>query len=389
MSFIAGPRQIGKTTTVQNFLTERGNDKNYFNWDTTTIRRNFARNPLFFIEGLNLSGTDRCWVAFDEIHKYPNWKNILKGYFDEFRRKINFVITGSARLDLFRRSGDSLVGRYFLFRMFPLSPREVQGEQLNIDDVWHPALPILQMPEESASYYDAASSLLKFGGFPEPFAAASDAFTTRWRDNHISLLVDEELRDLSKIGQLKKVETLVFLLPERVGSPLSLNSIKNPLECAHATVKSWLDGLNKVFVTFSLKPWTAKLARSILKEEKFYFWDWGLAANAGSIFENFMAVSLSNAISVWNELGLGKYELYYVRTKDGAEVDFLISNKHKPTILIECKESDESVSPILLKTKDMLGIKTAFQVVNKKGVLRQTTQGVFVIGVDRLFQLLP
>lgn len=389
MSFVAGPRQIGKTTIVQKFLTANGCDKNYFNWDTTTIRRKFAENPLFFIEGLNLSKKSKQWVAFDEIHKYPNWKNILKGYFDEFRHEINFSVTGSARLDLFRKAGDSLVGRYFLFKMFPLTPREVNGEALDIENIWHPSLPIDSMPDESALYYEAVSLLLKFGGFPEPFAASREEFTTRWRENHVSLLVDEELRDLSRIGQLKKVETLIFLMPERIGSPLSLNALKGPLECAHATIKSWLEGLNKVFVTFSLKPWTAKLSRSVLKEEKFYFWDWGLAAKTGSVFENFIAVSLSNAVSVWNEFGLGQYALYYVRTKDGLEVDFLISNKREPLVLIECRESDDAFSPVIEEMKNKLHARTGFQVVNKKGLLRRVTKDTFVIGVDRFMQLLP
>lgn len=390
MSFIAGPRQIGKTTTVQKFLKDMHQEDNYYNWDSITLKKKFAENPLFFKEGLPpMSKNKRYWVVFDEIHKYPNWKNLLKGYFDEYKSEIQFIITGSAKLDLFRKSGDSLIGRYFLYKMFPLSPNDILCQKYNFKKQWYPGLDIETIPETNKEVSDVISSLLNTSGFPEPFLDGTKDFYQRWKDTHISLLINEDLRDLTRIAQIKKLETLIFLLPERVGSPLNLNSLRHTLECSYGSVKTWLEAFEKVFLTFNLPPYSYKISRSILKEKKYYFWDWGLLDNAGQRFENFLAIQLLRAVSAWNEWGKGKYELLYIRTKDGLEVDFAIAENNKVKVLIEAKLSDIEPSKALKNIKNKLGNPLSFQVINKEGYYKRTGSDIMVIGIDRFLQILP
>ncbi len=397
MSFICGPRQIGKTTLVRRHLERIGQLGNYHNWDSLTLRQKFASNPLFFIEnisrplnpGAHLPIEDRERIVLDEIHKYPKWKNILKGYYDEWKGCIDFIITGSARLDYFRRSGDSLVGRYFLFKMNPLHPNDLTGVILDRDSTWLPGSLNVPFDEPDKGFLDATEHLYNLTGFPEPAYDGTKEFYERWKHNHISLITNEDVRDLSRVENIQKLQTLVFLLPERVGSPLSLNKLKHTLGCAHASVQNWLEILKKVYVLFDVSPYSARLARSIRKERKYFFWDWGLLEDAGKRFENFTAVQLKRAVSAWTEWGKGDFRLMYVRTKDGREVDFLITERERPLLLIECKRHDKTLSPNLKYFKDRLQVQLAFQVIEAPGYLKQVDRSTFVLGLDRLLRLLP
>ncbi|MBI4063068.1 MAG: ATP-binding protein [Elusimicrobia bacterium] len=389
MSFIAGPRQIGKTTAIQKFLSTKAAAGLYYNWDAYGVKKRFAANPLFFTDDLPAQ-TPRCWVALDEIHKYPKWKNILKGYYDEWKNKVQFIVTGSARLEFFKKSGDSLVGRYFSFRMLPLGIREVAGmpHQLN-EDLILSGNQRLVIPEVKMEITQAVESLLGLTGYPEPFAAGRDRFCARWRENHISLIIREDLRDLTKVTQIQKIEVLLYLLPPRVGSPLSLNSLQAPLECAYGSVRTWLNYLEAVYLIFSLSPWTTRLSRSVLKEKKYYFWDWGMVEEQGQRFENFIAVALERAVSCWNENGLGPLKLYYIRTKDGLEVDFAVANKQRVLFLVETKLQDSSLSQNLVTFKEKTAARLAFQVIKQKNYCAQKANNIYVIGADRFLNLLP
>ena len=397
MSFICGPRQIGKTTLAKAHLQKLGQGTNYYNWDSLSLRQKFASSPLFFIENLNLPSEQKhrlpqgtsARVVFDEIHKYPQWKNILKGYYDEWKAAIHFIIIGSARLDYFRHSGDSLVGRYFLFKMNPCHPHDLTGFSLDRNNAWHPKRDLLPFEEPQKAFQAATAQLLDISGFPEPFHVGTKEFYERWKENHISLITGEDVRDLSKISSIQKLQTLVFLLPERVGAPLSLNNLRNILQCAHATLHSWMETLKKVYLVFDVAPYTAKLKRAVSKERKFYFWDWGILEDPGKRLENFVAVQLERAVSAWTEWGKGAYELMYLRTKDGREVDFIITEKNKPLLLVECKSGDKSLSSSLIYFKERLGVPAAVQVLNLPGFLKQMGRGVFVAGLDRFLQLLP
>lgn len=388
MAFIAGPRQIGKTTAVQHFLAQQRQPRLYYNWDTPTVKRRYAANPVFFVDDLPAE-RPQVWVALDEIHKYPKWKNLLKGYHDEWRQRIRFIVTGSARLDLFRKSGDSLLGRYFLFRMLPLGISEVMSGTSSQRDHWVPGQDLAAIPAAASGAAEAVDSLLQLAGYPEPFTVGTQAFCTRWREHHVSLILQEDLRDLTRIVHIRKLETLLYLLPERVGAPLSLNALRQPLESAHGTIRAWLDALKVVYLIFSIKPWTARLSRSVLKEEKVYFWDWGMVTDPGARFENFLAVQLQRAIASWNERGEGPFSLYFLRTKDGHEVDFVIADRHRVWLLIEAKASDTTLSQTLPVLQAKVQARLALQVINRPGICERKGTDVYMVGVDRFLSLLP
>jgi len=389
MAFIAGPRQIGKTTLLQDYLGRLGHPEFYYNWDTATVRRDFQQDPDFFSKNVGWDKVDKpVPVVFDEIHKYPEWKNHLKGLYDSWKGRVRFIVTGSARLDFMRKSGDSLVGRYFLFRKLPLHPRDVVKKPPDLSWIagraWEPSA------EPDGAWKDASRQLMDLNGFPEPFYSGSTEFLTRWQTEHLTLLVTEDLADLSRIEKILKVEELAVRLRNRIGAPLSTNALSEDLQTGFPTIKRWLEGLELVYLTFRIPPYTRNLERAIRKEPKLYFWDWSLPLEAPARFENRIAAALMRAVHVWNEEGLGQFELHYVRTRDGVEVDFLVTDKKKPVWLVEAKSSDETVAPNLLKVKSWLKIGHATLVVQTPGLLRaHRDEGVWVMGLDRFLQMTP
>lgn len=386
MAFIAGPRQIGKTTLLRTYLDEVGHSDRYFNWDIASVRTRARRDPDFFAEG---AAAAQFPVVFDELHKLPKWKNYLKGLYDGWKGRIRFIVTGSARLDFARRSGDSLVGRYFLYRRLPLHPRECIA---GIDAVpaWVAGSPLTPPPEPAPEFRDATSTLLEITGFPEPFLKGSRRFLERWRTEHLSLLIREDLRDLSRIEQLLRVEELAELLRGRVATPLSTNSLARDLGASFRAVQGWLHGLELVYLAFRIPPFYTRLARALRKEPKLYFWDWSLPESPGARFENFVAVQLCRAVHSWNERGLGRFSLAYIRTRDGIECDFVLLDGRKPVLLVEAKQGDTELSGALLKIRNWLGGVDAIQLVDSPGYLRQHRErGVLVLGLDRFLQLTP
>jgi predicted AAA+ superfamily ATPase len=353
MIFLSGPRQVGKTFFVKERLRRMNNETLYFNWDDPYVRREYTRNPHFLKAPLSEArGGNPPLVAFDEIHKHKNWKNILKGLYDIHIGEAQFIVTGSARLDFFKASGDSLVGRYFAYRLLPMGLAEAtQDFSLIIDNpsiILNPdangLLARLADGAKNASWKEAFDRWLRFGGFPEPFIRAKDEFSRKWRNSYRSLLVSEDLRDLTRINDLKGIEQLMLLLPERIGSPLSVNSLRENLQVNHKTVSSWLEALKKIYLLFSIPPWSKSIAKAITKERKYYFFDWTMADDRGKRFENAVAVSLLRLVNRWNELGLGEFDIRYVRNIHKREVDFLLVDYNKPTALFEAKLNDASLS---------------------------------------------
>ena len=394
MAFISGPRQIGKTTLVTEFLKDIGQQRNYYNWDTLSVKRKFAQNSLFFLENIPEpvppigNNAPRYWVVFDEFHKHPKWKELLKGYYDEFGHFVRFIVCGGARLDTYRKSGESLLGRYFLFRMFPLGPRDLtEGDRFSISNVWNPSSK-LEIPEASGEFREAVGELYNLTGFPEPFVVGTKEFYNRWKDEHIALLTTEEIRDLSRISDIFRLQILASLLAERVGSPLSINNLAQTLSVSHRTVSTWLDAFEQVYLIFRLAPYTTKLSRAVKKEKKLYLWDWGLLEDPGRRFENFIAVQLIRSVSAWREWGWGSFSLHFVRTKDGKEADFLVVKDGKPILLVEVKVADVALDRNLLYFKERLNVPLAFQVVLQTEGARQVAPGVFVLDAARFLALM-
>lgn len=383
MAFIAGPRQVGKTTLAQSLLQDQ---KKYFNWDITTHKKNLLRDPLYFWqkEPPHLP----CRIVLDEIHKYPRWKRFLKGFFDANKKEVEAIVTGSGRLDIFQKGGDSLFGRYHLFHLMPFT----LGELLNKDKPpLSPKEALDSMLGPLKNSHDFFDALWNFNGFPEPLFSENTRKLTQWQNDHRQLVLKEDLRDLTQVRELGLIESLVFLLPERIGSPLSINSLREDLDVNFKTVQNWLSILSRLYFIFSIKPYHQKLGRALKKEDKVYFFDWSELEDPGKRFENFIAVHLLKACYYWTDAGYGSFTLHYVRDKEKREVDFLICNKNKPVILVEAKLSEKDLDKSLHYFTTRLPVKTAFQVIknSSQGFLKKQGENMFLIDAERFLQSLP
>lgn len=321
--FLSGPRQVGKTTLAKKIITEKKG--RYLLYDDDDDRKTILE------KGYLQDG----WVCLDEFHKFPRWKNHLKGVYDKRHEEMHLLLTGSARLDVFQKSGDSLFGRYYLHHLHPLSAGELESSSF-------PSLPAdVTAASKPVHRCDA---LLKFGGFPEPFFSQSEEEHRRWSNARRNLLIREELRDLTHIEMLGLVEQLMLLLPKRIGSLFSFRSLSEDIRVSPVTIKNWMDVFQRLFIVFSVPPYTERITRAIHKQPKYYFYDWSQAADEGGRFENFVAGHLWKAVQLWTDLGIANLSLCYVRDRDRREVDFLITKEGKPWFLIECKLSETRLS---------------------------------------------
>ena len=387
MRFVSGPRQAGKTTLARNFLSLHQSERLYYNWDLREIRNAYRSDPDFFESAMReVKSQGRFpWICFDEIHKMPKWKNILKASFDRFEEDCHFVVTGSARLEWFRRSGDSLAGRYFLFRLNPLSLSEVAGNALLEPEPNEPARDFIERklgrgrPEQGLM-----EQLLQYGGFPEPFIRASAAFYRRWQRDMEDYLTREDIRDLTRILDVEHVATLMHILAARVGSPLSLNALREDVETSYTAIKNAIRAMELTHAVFLISPYSRRITRSVKKERKLYFYDWARCRDLASRFENYIAAELMTMIELWHDKGIGDFNLMYIRTRDGKETDFLITRNREPWCLFEAKLQDESIARHHLDQAQALGRIPIVQVVHQNGVYKKQPPNTFRCSASRL-----
>ncbi len=387
MRFIAGPRQCGKTTLAKQILAQAENSNFYYNWDRKEIRDRYRSEHSFLstdILGSRLGV--KQWVCLDEIHKYPNWKNILKDFFDTHENRINFIVTGSARLDLLRKSGDSLAGRYFLFKLNPFILTELLEKPVeNILPGGNSFEYIEKMIANKAFEQDALDIILRFSGFPEPLLHQNTLFAKKWHDSYIERIVKEDIRDISQIRHIEKVMDLIFLLPDKIASPLSINSLRKDLELNFNTVKNYINYLVLGYVIFALSPFHKKNTRLIKKEKKIYFYDWTVIKDKAKRFENFVAMELKARVDTWNDMLEDDYDLMYVRTKEGKESDFLILKNQKPFCLFEVKLSSSGISKHHYLHSRLLGDIPFVQLVKASEILKVENKNFFIVSASRFF----
>ena len=344
MAFVAGPRQVGKTTLVRQLLEAAGQAHNYFNWDIESHRKAILRAPEGFWRATAAAGRPR--IVLDEIHKYPRWKRFLKGLYDAAAPGTEILVTGSGRLDVYQRGGDSLFGRYGLYRLHPFTVGELLAPDracvLEPKEFWRRAVDGAPSP---AGAQEALESVERLSGFPEPLLSGSEFRLRRWRRARHHLVLREDLRDLTRIRDVGLVESLAALLPERVGSPLSLNALSEDLGVAFHTVQSWVTTLGRLYYLFELRPFAGRLARTLRREAKVYLFDPTEIAEPGARFENVTALHLLKLCDAWNDWGYGDFELHYVRDREKREVDFLICDSRRPYALLEAKVSPQATGP--------------------------------------------
>ncbi len=389
MRFIAGPRQTGKTTLAKYFLDASNSAPLYYNWDNRKVRDVYLKDNHFFKSNIyNVPAGDdgKRWLCMDEIHKYPGWKNILKDFFDSYGEEISFIITGSARLDMMRQSGDSLTGRYLNFRLNPVTLHEFSGGsfcQEPPDD----AADLLREKLNTPQYHqDDLLTLLKFSGFPEPLVAGTIRFQNRWKNAYLDTLVREDLRELTQIKDLEKTSILMQVLPSRISSPLSINALAGAINTSFATAANYLTALELGYLIFRIAPYHEKIARSLTKEKKAYFYDWTRAANEASRFENYIAVELKSRINIWEDSGFGDFELNYIRDRDGRETDFLIVRDGRPWLLVEVKLSRSSVDYHHRKNRKTLGNIPFIQLVLESNIAEKNDDGTCQMSASRFLR---
>jgi predicted AAA+ superfamily ATPase len=395
MVFVSGPRQVGKTTLAKQLLGPHDAGLTYYNWDNPLTRRRYPGDPSFFLEHLGRS--QHRLIVFDEIHKRRQWKNMLKGIYDSVERDIRFLVTGSARLDMLRRSGDSLVGRHVLFHLFPLSLSEVMTKPLEAlwltsDRDWSDPFKALMERLEAAAgdrnREPLMDALLRFGGFPEPFLKASYRFVRRWKDEYVTQVLADDLRDLTSIRTVDTAERIMALLPGRVGSLLSLNALAEDVDVSQPTVKNHLMQLRKLCLLFEIRPWSQRINRAVRKGAKWYFTDWIHARSEAAVFENFIAACLYRACTVWTELAHGKASLWYLRNFDGSEVDFLIALNGKPALLLEAKLHDvRPARPLRFFSQRLRA--PGIQLVRTPGIFKRHDDRTLTLSADRFLSEVP
>lgn len=354
MAFLPGPRQVGKTTLEKQAHVLTPHYK-YFNWDIVHEREQILAGSQAIVSGLplHLMKSQKPIVAFDEIHKFKNWRNFLKGFYDEYKDEVNILVTGSAKLNVLRRAGDSLMGRYFLYRVHPLSVAEIMRT----------ALPekIISMPMSIDD--DQFDALYEFGGFPAPFLKQEKRFYNQWQQLRQEQLIREDIRDLAQIHELAQLEVLAVILREQAGQLTDYQSLSKKIQVSDQTIRRWIKVLESFFYCFTIKPWAKNVTRSLLKQPKLYLWDWSLIEDKGGRIENFVASHLLKAVHFWTDLGFGKYELYFLRDKEKREVDFLVTQNGSPWLMVEVKSSaKEPMSASLLHFQSQLNVPHVLQV---------------------------
>ncbi len=355
MVFIGGPRQVGKTTLGKALFIKKFTNGQYFNWDNDIDRRAILKHEWLLKSTL---------IIFDELHKYPRWKAWIKGIYDNKLPQQQFLVTGSARLDTYKRGGDSLLGRYHYWRLHPLTIDELPAG-MNLDE--------------------GLEKLMTLGGFPEPFLSNDIREAARWRRERFDRVIREDIRDLESIRNIETLSLFVDALRERVGGMITLSNIAADLQISPKTAKSWLSLIEKTYLAFTIYPLTKKIPRAIQKPPKVFFYDNGdVIGDNGARFENLVATTLLKRLNFLEDYHGHRASLHYVRDKDGREVDFVTIVNNKVIDLIEVKLSQSDISSSLKYYSEKLKPENTVQLVlnlprsyNQGAVLVTTPQEYF------------
>lgn len=355
MLFLSGPRQVGKTTVCQN-IDSYCSRFIYLNWDNENHRQLILSGPaslMDYVGTYELSETKPV-IVFDELHKRPEWKNFLKGFFDIYKNDVRIIVTGSSRLDTYKQGGDSLMGRYFSYRMHPLSVGECLHTTLRSSEIISPS------KIKDADF----EALFHFGGFPKPFIQRQPQFSSRWKNLRRQQLVQEDIRDVNVIHDLNGLKTLMDMLKHNASKQIIYSNLAKLIRVSADTIARWIEVLESFYYCYRIKPWSKNISRSLIKEPKIFLWDWSLVEDPGSRAENFIAAHLLKATQYWTDCGFGEYDLFYLRTLEKKEVDFLVSKNGKAWFLVEVKlTKDRALSPNLISFQEEAQAAHAFQVV--------------------------
>lgn len=353
--FIVGPRQVGKTWLAKDIASGFPNSV-YLNYDRLEDRT--------IIKNESWRDTTELLIL-DELHKMPLWKNYLKGIYDTKPMHLKIIVTGSARLDILRQVDDSLAGRFFIHHLFPFSPTELQH----------------------TSYSQDIDRFIFRGGFPEPFLADDPVEADRWRAQYVDSLLRTDILEFSHIDHLHHMQLVFELLRSKVGSPISYQSLSEDIGISPNTVKKYIRVLESLYIVFRVTPFAKNIARSLMKMPKIYFFDVGMVkGETGAKLENFAALCLLKHVYAIRDYQGKNYNLHYVRTKEGMEIDFALVDDESIEQVLEIKTQDKTVNNFLSAFQKKYHCKAAKLVYE----LRQekTEQGVDVLKLGNFLRSL-
>lgn len=350
MVFLGGPRQVGKTTLALSFLPEKDKAEAYFNWDNEAARK---------VINAQSWNKEQPLVVFDEIHKRKGWQALIKGAWDTWKNTQNYLITGSAQLDLFRKGGDSMMGRYHYYRIHPFTLPELGYRPANL------------------------KKLFKFGGFPEPLLEEDDVELRRWHLQRVSKLVRIDLRDIENISDLDRMEMLALALQERVTGLLSYKSLSEDLEVSDKTIKRWVQILSSLYYCYLILPFGSSKIKAAKKTPKLYLWDWSQVTEESARFENMVASHLLKYCHFIQDTQGYRMELRFIRDKTGAETDFIVLKEKKPLFAVECKLKDSKLDPTMSYFSKKIAVPNWYQ-VNLEGQDKLIAPNISVVSFESL-----
>jgi uncharacterized protein len=332
MVFLGGPRQVGKTT-LSFHLLKNGDESHpaYLNWDIPKVQKMLLKGELPSGEKL---------IILDEIHKYRNWRNLVKGFYDGNKSRLQILVTGSARLDYLRKGGDSLQGRYHYYRLHPFSLFELNPKATDSD----------------------AERLLRYGGFPEPLFKANDRHWKRWQNERLERVIQEDLVSLEQVKDVAQLKLLSNILPEKVGSLLSVANLRQDLGIAFETAEKWVTILENLYYCFRIQAYGFSMARAAKKEKKLYLWDWSLVEDPAARFENLIASHLLKYCHFHHDHNGDKMDLCFYRDSNRREIDFVVLKNKKPLFAVECKTGGTDVAENIKYFSSRLPIPKYYQV---------------------------
>ena len=347
MVFLWWPRQVWKTTLSKNIAKDKYKEYSYLNWDNISDKKDIINTKYKWWSEL---------IIFDEIHKYKNWKNFLKWEFDKNNEKYDFLVTWSARLDIYQKWGDSLLWRYYYYRLHPLSLVEIIKRDNDFENYF-------SLNFSDKFYQDEVDDLIKYGWFPEVYKKKDKRFLRRWINDRKTRLIREDIRDLSNIRDISSIEVLSILLPDRVGSLFSINSLVEDLWVTHKTVSNWVDMLENIYYIYRIYPYNSSLIKSLKKEPKLFLWDWSELDNKWARNENIIASCLLKFVHFLKDIHWYNAILSYVRDKEWREVDLAVIIEWKLEILVEVKTKNKNITNNLKYFTKKLSPTYSFQVV--------------------------
>lgn len=368
MAFVSGPRQVGKTFFAKDILS--GRLGKYYNYDERSTKTQWVKDPNSFIEtGLR---TKPLYI-FDEFHKAKKWKSDLKGIYDTLPEPVDILVTGSSKLNVYKKGGDSLLGRYFPFRLHPFTVAEVENKNFSpinfIDEIFS------SENNQAKSLQATFQDLLEFGCFPEPFLKQQQRFSNAWSKTRLDLLIRQDLLDLSKVYDLDRIEVLCSLLAERVTSIVNIQNLRTLLEVDYSSVKRWLSLLEQLYYSYQIGTYKTFVSRGIKKQKKIYLWNHLELSTPGMRYENFVANSLLKLCHYLTDYGYGNYELSFLKDKSGLEIDFLILKDKKPFLPVEVKSGSAAPSKAWRRFMPQIECNRGIQLIKEPGCWQKYEEG--------------